>query len=119
LYNLSISKNKKMALIGSTDLTHYGVNYDFFPEGSQKNPRKWVESSDKKIIEAMTSLKTQEILEISVRNHNACSAGAAAGAAYFASLSGVEKGLLLEYDTSLSKHKGDSFVGYCSVLYEI
>lgn len=115
----SVSKNIKLSVIGSTDLTHYGPNYNYSPLESLSDPQSWVERTDKNILNKMTEMKPFEILKEAEIRQCACSAGAAAGAALYASLKRGSKGILLKYDTSLSKHRSDSFVGYGSVIYEV
>ena len=115
----STENNHKIGILGSTDLTHYGSNYDFAPIDSMRDPIKWVEKSDRKILNAMVELIPEDILDLAAENHSACSAGAAACAASFAALRGVKKGRLITYDTSYSKHEAESFVGYGSVAYEV
>jgi len=117
--NYSDKKNLKIRVIGSTDLTHYGSNYDFEPTESLADPIKWVEIQDRKIIESMIEMKPEDILKEARSKQSACSAGAAACAASYASKSGIKKGKLLSYDTSYSKHQSDSFVGYGAVVYEL
>jgi AmmeMemoRadiSam system protein B len=110
--------NLKIAVIGSTDLTHYGPNYNFEPESSLADPVEWVRKRDNKILQAMINNQVQEILNLSRIEYSACSAGAAACTSLFASLKNNSRGKLLKYDTSLSKHEADSFVGYGSIIYE-
>ena len=118
LEDFALSQKISLSFLGSTDLTHYGPNYNFIPEDSLKDPLSWVKQSDKKILEAMVNLKPLSILEEAALNQSACSAGAAACAAEYAFKNGVEKGQQLIYDTSFSKHQADSFVGYGTVIYE-
>ncbi len=115
----STKKNINTAVLGSTDLTHYGQNYSFSPDDSKNDPLEWVKDSDSKILQAIIDINTDKILEYAKKNKSACSAGAAAGAALFAKSQGSVKGQLLAYDTSYSKHKSESFVGYGSVVYEV
>lgn len=114
----STKKNLKTAVLGSTDLTHYGQNYSFNPENSKSNPLEWVKDSDGKILQAMIDINPGKILEYAKENKSACSAGAAAGAALFARRQGSVKGEILAYDTSYSRHQSESFVGYGSVVYK-
>lgn len=110
-------KGLKPLVLGSTDLTHYGSNYGFYPPGSEEDPLSWVENSDGRIIEAMKNIDPPAILEEARINGSACSAGAAACAAAFAGQYGIDEGTVLSYDTSYSKHPSDSFVGYGAVVY--
>ncbi len=69
---------RNIAVIASTDLTHYGSNYGFIPAGSLDNPIEWVRKSDLKIIDSMINMCPEDILSLAVSDHSACSAGAAA-----------------------------------------
>ncbi|MBI4084257.1 MAG: AmmeMemoRadiSam system protein B [Candidatus Lambdaproteobacteria bacterium] len=68
--------------IASTDLTHYGPNYDFEPEGRGPQALAWVrESNDAAFIEAAATGQAARILEAANSRHCACSAGAVAALA--------------------------------------
>ncbi|MBN2658803.1 MAG: AmmeMemoRadiSam system protein B [Spirochaetales bacterium] len=112
-----LKSNLKAAFIGSTDLTHYGPNYGFAPEDSLENPRKWVEDSDRKILEAMKTFSGADILRYGSDDSSACSAGAAAAASLLGRISGSVQGRLLWYETSLTRHQSSSFVGYGSLIF--
>jgi AmmeMemoRadiSam system protein B len=110
--------DRKIGVIGSTDLTHYGDNYGFAPRGSGAGAVKWVkEVNDRRLIEALLALELEKALELAGREHSACSVGAAAAAARFAERSGAEGGELLEYRTSYDLSPGPFFVGYAGIIY--
>ncbi|MBU1569171.1 MAG: AmmeMemoRadiSam system protein B, partial [Proteobacteria bacterium] len=47
----------KVMVLGSTDLTHYGVNYGFVSHGTGAKAVKWVkDENDKKVIDAMLEM---------------------------------------------------------------
>ncbi len=117
LFHIGNEMGRKTVIIGSTDLTHYGTSYNFAPDDSLADPQGWVRKSDRKIIDSMLNMEVENILKIAEDNKSACSPGAAAGAVLYASLKGINKGTLLSYDTSLSRHQADSFVGYSSIVY--
>ncbi|MEW5816879.1 MAG: AmmeMemoRadiSam system protein B [Spirochaetota bacterium] len=118
LCNCARKLKKKIAVVGSTDLTHYGPSYGFSPAGKGKKAEEWVmEINDRKIIEALLSLRAAEAIELAVHEKSACSAGGAAAAAAYASGCGVKEGVLIDYYTSLKIHSSDSFVGYAGIIY--
>ncbi|MFP4364555.1 MAG: AmmeMemoRadiSam system protein B [Spirochaetia bacterium] len=109
---------RSIAVIGSTDLTHYGPNYGYSPKGTGPQAVKWVkEENDKKMIDALCSMKLQEIISLSHSDKSACSAGGAAAAVEYARQSGAQEGKLIDYYTSKDIMPGDSFVGYAGILY--
>jgi MEMO1 family protein len=109
---------RRITVIGSTDLTHYGPNYGFSPMGRGEKARAWVqEVNDRRFIEALTAMDSAAMLEVSTRERSACSAGGALAAVSFAREMGVARGRLLRYMTSYDVHPAESFVGYAGVLY--
>jgi hypothetical protein len=109
---------RKLAVIGSTDLTHYGPNYGFAPRGTGPEALAWVrEHNDRRLVEALLAMQLERVLELARRERSACSAGGAVAAARFASLRGSARGRLLEYATSHDLYPGSSFVGYAAISY--
>jgi AmmeMemoRadiSam system protein B len=109
---------RKIAVVGSTDLTHYGDNYGFAPKGTGPGAVKWVkEVNDRRLIEALVDLELGKALELAGSEHSACSVGGAVAAARFAERMGVERGELLEYRTSYDLSPSPFFVGYAGVIY--
>ena len=109
---------RRVAVAGSTDLTHYGSNYDFSPAGSGAEALRWVrEVNDRRIVESMLDLDVEAALERARRERSACSIGGAAAAMRFARESGARAGELVGYMTSSDVVPGTSFVGYAGILY--
>ncbi|AEF85122.1 protein of unknown function DUF52 [Treponema primitia ZAS-2] len=92
---------RRVAVLGSTDLTHYGENYEFSPRGKGEQALAWVRGvNDRRFIEAVLSGDPRAVLERAEEERSACSAGAVLGAIGFAGESGAPKGELLAYGTS-------------------
>ncbi len=111
---------KKIAVIGSTDLTHYGLSYGYAPRGTGEDAFRWVtEVNDKDIIEALLEFDFTEALRKGNEDKAACSIGAAVAAGAYAAQRKDEdaSSLLVDYYTSRKVHKADSFVGYAGILY--
>jgi hypothetical protein len=109
---------RRTAVVGSTDLTHYGPNYGFSPRGSGAAALEWVrEVNDRRLVDALVGLQLDQALQLSLRERSACSAGGAVAAARFAQELGCTGGRLLEYATSHDVHPGSSFVGYAAIIY--
>ncbi|GHV61030.1 hypothetical protein AGMMS49587_04100 [Spirochaetia bacterium] len=119
---------RKVVVLGSTDLTHYGANYGFSPMGSGAPALKWVrEQNDRAFIEAVERGNPGEVLERAERDKSACSVGAALGALGFAQAraAGAGPARLLAYGTSVDALREaeegdaeavDSFVGYAAMV---
>ena len=111
----------KVNVLASTDLTHYGPNYDFSPHGTGQEALKWVrEVNDAKLIKAIKTGNKDDVLFCAERDYSACSAGAVLGAMGFAEAEGLGGAKLLEYGTSADAGGGtppDSFVGYAALQF--
>jgi AmmeMemoRadiSam system protein B len=107
---------RKLAVLGSTDLTHYGENYGFMPRGEGEQALKWVRDvNDARFIAAVKSGDPEAILRRAEEDRSACSAGAVLGTLGFALERGAGAAELLAYGTSADQSPGevpDSFVGY-------
>jgi AmmeMemoRadiSam system protein B len=109
---------RKIVVLGSTDLTHYGPNYGYAPKGCGPQALKWVkEVNDRKFIEAVESGEPQAVLERAESDFSSCSAGAVLGALGYASAINIGPARLLEYSTSADAvaEIPDSFVGYAAI----
>jgi len=113
--------NRKVNVLGSTDLTHYGLNYGFSPKGTGMEAMRWVrEVNDANFINAVESGKGDEVLRRAEQDSSACSAGAVLGAMGFAKEAGSGAARLLEYATSADINDDDvpeSFVGYAAFTF--
>ncbi len=107
------------AAVASTDLTHYGDNYDFEPKGRGPEALRWVsEVNDPAFILAVERGAGDEILSVAGRCRNACSAGAVAALNEMAREAGAEF-QTLGYATSAEagQHDTRNFVGYLGGVY--
>jgi MEMO1 family protein len=110
---------RRVAVIGSTDLTHYGSAYGFVSHGTGREAIEWVSGeNDRRFIEAMLAMRFADAIEHATKHRAACSAGAAVVAASYARATGVTSGRVGAYRTSADRGSGDSFVGYCSIVYD-
>ena len=117
-----VSAAMKMGLtivvLGSTDLTHYGPNYGYTPQGRGKAALKWArDSNDRSIIDAILSMNPLRIIEDAREKQNACCAGAAAAALSAGMALGAVRSELVTYTTSHEKSPGESFVGYAGFVF--
>jgi AmmeMemoRadiSam system protein B len=118
---VAVAQELKVSLLafGSTDLTHYGLNYGFAPKGYGPEAVKWVkEVNDKEIVDAALKLDASTMLKLAARDLCACSAGGAAAAVTVAKKLGANKAHLVDYYTSYDIMPGDSFVGYMGAVLE-
>jgi AmmeMemoRadiSam system protein B len=115
--------DRRLVLLASTDLTHYGRNYGFSPKGMGKPALEWVKkSNDAAFINAVIEGEPSVVLKRAEDDSSACSAGAVLGALGFAAKKG-KNARLLDYSTSadVTNAEGDevpdSFVGYAAISF--
>jgi AmmeMemoRadiSam system protein B len=111
--------NRKVNVLASTDLTHYGQNYGFTPQGEGQAALQWMRDiNDAAFIKAVEAGNVEEVLHCAQSDSAACSAGAVLGAMGFAKEAALGSAHLLEYATSADDRAGtqmpDSFVGYAA-----
>jgi hypothetical protein len=114
------SLGRTIAVLGSTDLTHYGYNYGYVPKGVGPAAVEWVtEGNDRRIVDLIVGMDAGGVLEEAARNRNACCAGAVAAAISAVGSMGAAGGSELIYATSYDKHKDSNFVGYVGVVFHL
>lgn len=115
---ISKSMGRKILILGSTDLTHYGYNYGNTPKGVGREAVDWVKNeNDKRVVDLMMAMDAEGVVEESLKNHNACCSGAVAAAISAAKSLGAQEGKKLIYSTSYDIRPDDSFVGYVGILF--
>lgn len=112
--------SRNSIFIGSTDLTHYGANYNFTPKGDGKSALEWVKNeNDMNMVKMMLEKDKSGILSEAKKNYNACCSGGIIAAISACERFGYCKGELLNYSTSYDIRPSSSFVGYAGILYYI
>jgi len=117
---IQISKGmgRKTIVLGSTDLTHYGLNYGYTPKGTGENAVEWVKNvNDKRVVDLMLEMDGMGVMTESLKNQNACCSGAAGAAIEAAKQIGATKAYKIEYTTSYDIRPDNSFVGYVGVVF--
>ncbi len=104
---------KRALVVASSDFTHFGAMYGFEPV--DKDEVKWVQKTDKEIIDAVLDFRADDVIELS-RASTVC--GYAPIAVLLSAVRGA-KGRLVKYGTSydVSKNK-DAIVGYAGIVFE-
>ncbi len=109
---------RRVCVLGSTDLTHYGDSYGYAPKGRGSAAVDWVKNeNDRKIIDLMVGMHGSEIIQESLKNRNACCGGAVAAAIACAKKIGAWEGHELAYTTSYDTRPDSNFVGYVGIVY--
>jgi AmmeMemoRadiSam system protein B len=115
---LSQELGLSVKVVGSTDLTHYGLNYGMVSKGTGPEAVDWVRNdNDRRIIDAMQTMMPERVIDEALEQQNACCAGAAATAIAAAKTLGAQHAETLAYATSYDRSPGDSFVGYVGMVF--
>jgi AmmeMemoRadiSam system protein B len=116
-----LASGRKINVLGSTDLTHYGQNYGFSPHGGGSEALRWVrEVNDAAFIKAVETGDPAKVIQRAEKDSSSCSAGAVLCAMGFASAEGLPGARLLEYGTSADMDDSvvpNSFVGYAAFAF--
>ena len=109
---------RRVFVVGSTDLTHYGPSYGFTPGGPGPMGFTWARRADKAISEAFLAMDEDLALERAESDSSACSVGAAlATIAYAKSMGATRSRLLMRGSSDEISPGGDASVGYCSIAF--
>ena len=115
---LSQMMGRKIFILGSTDLTHYGDNYGFTPQGAGGKALDWVKNhNDKKIVDLMLEMDAENVIRESLQNSNACCSGAAATTIAALKKLGAKRAEKIIYTTSYDIQPNSSFVGYVGIIF--
>lgn len=111
---------KKIVVVGTTDLTHYGDAYGFTPYGYGDEALRLMSENDLRMIERAVHMESAEIGKEAERNHNACGPGALAATVSAAAAMGARKGHVIKYATSYDVMPDREFVmavGYAGIVF--
>jgi AmmeMemoRadiSam system protein B len=110
--------SRRIRVIGSTDMTHYGPDFGLITAGTGKKGLDWVtRENDRKAVEAMLQMDDEKIIAQGLENKNMCCPGAAAATVAALKKMGAVNATEVDYATSYEKNASDSFVGYSGILY--
>ncbi|MHB9033689.1 MAG: AmmeMemoRadiSam system protein B [Anaerolineae bacterium] len=111
---------RKVVVIASSDLTHYGPSYGYAPVGIGSQAADWARNNDMQLLDLAAAFQPQKVMAIAERQHSACGAGAIAGAVGYAQAAGATQGLILQHTTSaevIPSSRPNDFVGYGAVVF--
>jgi MEMO1 family protein len=117
LADYAVESGKRLFVLGSTDLTHYGPNYAWSPGGTGKAGRAWASAADQAIVDAYARMDAGAALGLAEEKAASCSVGAAIAAFSYAKALGRTAGKVLDVSSSADRQAGESFVGYAALAY--
>ena len=111
---------RQTVFIGSTDLTHYGPQYDFVPQGVGPDAETWVrEQNDRSFIAPMLEGDPIRAMQSAQSDLSACCPGAALASWRAAQTDQADrsKGTEIIHYLSADVRPAENFVGYCSLIF--
>ncbi len=112
------SRSDRVAVVGSTDLTHYGPRFGLTRPGCVDDAHRWVrDENDRGFIDRCCAGDAAGAIEHARKHRSACSPGAAAAAIEFARMRGANHGSLIRYATSSDVVPDEHLVGYATIAY--
>jgi MEMO1 family protein len=117
------SLGRRVPVLGSTDLTHYGPRYGIVPAGAGKAGLAWAQRNDRKLLQLVESMAAEDVLEDTYRTHSACGGGAIAATMAACAQLGAKTATVLQLTNSVETLRPlgvtdlDNVVGYASVVF--
>lgn len=116
--------DQPVAVVCSVDLTHYGPNYGFSPEGVGDHGYQWAHQvNDRQLLEHIEHLDDRQALHHAQARHSTCGGGALAATITACRAMGAERGYVLEHTDSarqlarIGHHDRNNSVGYAAVVF--
>jgi MEMO1 family protein len=113
---------RPVAVLGSTDLTHYGPNYGFVPWGTGPEAGEKMRANDRRMIDLILDFRAEAVQAEAEEHANACGPGAIAATVAAAKAMGAAQATLVEYTTSHevlreASNRFDLAVGYAGIVF--
>lgn len=109
--------------MASSDLTHYGPNYGVTEAGEGQEALDWAAANDRSLLEKITQLREEQIVDETEAHGSACGGGAIAALLGACKELGASKARLLRHTNSfevlsrsIGRQRADNFVGYAAVV---
>ena len=117
IYEISEKLKRKILVVASSDLTHYGYTYNYVPfKGSPSEVLKKIKEIDMRLVKAVEDLAVERIIEIGSEG-TACGYGCIAAMVEYAKLAGAGEAKLLDYRTSFEVSKNmEAIVAYAGMV---
>jgi AmmeMemoRadiSam system protein B len=112
----------KAVYLASSDLTHYGTNYEFVPAGVGVGAMNWAKQNDQRVLNLVAGMQSERIISEVRQHHNACGPGAIVAMMEACRVSGAGVGKVLRHATSyetlaeVAPQPPTNAVGYASVV---
>ncbi|HUB23997.1 MAG TPA: AmmeMemoRadiSam system protein B [Tepidisphaeraceae bacterium] len=118
----AIATGLRPIYLASSDLTHYGPNYQFMPAGVGPAAMQWTKDNDQRLLRIVTEMTPERVVPEVMERHNACGAGAIAAMMAACIEHGAKRAVVLRHATSfetlaaVAPQRPDNAVGYAAVV---
>ena len=109
----------RAVFIASSDLTHYGPNFEVTPAGEGQTALDWAMQNDRALLDKIEKCLDQQIVAETQGNRSACGGGAIAAMLGACMEMNAEESRILCHSNSyevLPRGRAESFVGYASAV---
>jgi AmmeMemoRadiSam system protein B len=112
----------KVVYLASSDLTHYGPNYQFAPAGVGIAGLNWAKDHDRRLLAVVTTMQPENVLTEVRQQLNACGGGAIAAMMAACREHGATEAKVLRHQNSfevlqnVAPQRPDNAVGYAGVV---
>jgi AmmeMemoRadiSam system protein B len=114
--------NRRAVFLASSDLTHYGPNYNFAPAGIGMHGIEWAKQNDQRLLDRVQKFEIEAIVPEVAAQLNACGGGAIAAMMSACREYGAGSATVLRHANSFETLQGviaqrpDNAVGYAAVV---
>lgn len=109
--------------LASSDLTHYGPDYEFAPAGVGEAALEWAKENDRRLLRIVTEMRAEAVVPEARAHFNACGAGAIAAMLAATRHFGARSASVLRHANSyetlarvLPQREADNAVGYAAAI---
>ena len=112
----------RAVFLASSDLTHYGPNYQFTPAGVGIAALQWAKENDRRLLSVVSNMRPEAVVTEVRRQMNACGGGAIAAMLAACREHGANEALVLRHQNSfevlqnVAPQRPDNAVGYAGVV---
>jgi MEMO1 family protein len=109
---------RRVAVLASSDLTHYGSDYGETPAGTGEQGMAFARANDEELLDNVINLDPEGVLEHALSARSACGGGALAAAIVAVRGLGARGCQVLEHTSShVQEPTSESWVGYAAALF--
>jgi AmmeMemoRadiSam system protein B len=114
--------NLRAVFLASSDLTHYGLAYDFAPAGIGQAGLAWAKANDRRLLDRVVAMDVDAVVPEARGHFNACGGGAIAAMMAACQACGAREGRILQHANSYettptgAPRVEHSAVGYAAVV---